>query len=210
MSEWRYSSISLDLGTRWKWVFSFTTRQFYSRGNRSLLPLDKRWVGLRFGFEDVKKTKNLAPRKKWSVQNYNVCIYAVSGTWPFTLRDQNRLRMFEKKLVSRICRPKNDEVTRGLRKFLSEELHVCSSPNIIRLIQSGRIRLTGYIACMEENNTDICDRETWRMKTTRKTYSILSHWILNKRCECVDWTRPAQDRSKWQAVVNIVTNLQFP
>jgi hypothetical protein len=42
--KWRYSSTILDLGTRWRWVVSFTSRQIYPRGN-SL------WVGPRAGLD---------------------------------------------------------------------------------------------------------------------------------------------------------------
>jgi hypothetical protein len=42
VSEGRYSSITLDLSTRWRWVVSFTPRPIYSRGNRPLYPLYRR------------------------------------------------------------------------------------------------------------------------------------------------------------------------
>jgi hypothetical protein len=47
--EWRYSSISLNLGTRWRWVVSFTPLPLYPQGKRprypldSVLDLDTRW-----------------------------------------------------------------------------------------------------------------------------------------------------------------------
>jgi hypothetical protein len=40
MGEWRYSSI-LDLGTRWRWVISFTPRPFYPRGKSRRYPLGR-------------------------------------------------------------------------------------------------------------------------------------------------------------------------
>jgi hypothetical protein len=42
MGEWRYSSIILDLGTRWRWVVSFTTLPRYPRGRGPRYPLDRR------------------------------------------------------------------------------------------------------------------------------------------------------------------------
>jgi hypothetical protein len=42
MREWRHSSTILDLGTRWRWVVSFTPRPVYSRGNSPRYPLDRR------------------------------------------------------------------------------------------------------------------------------------------------------------------------
>jgi hypothetical protein len=41
---------------------------------------------------------------------------------------------------------------RDWRKLHNEELHNWySSPNIIRMIKSRRMRLAGHVACMEEN-----------------------------------------------------------
>jgi hypothetical protein len=34
-------------------------------------------------------------------------------TWYLTLREENRMRMFEDRVLKRIFGPKNDEVTRG-------------------------------------------------------------------------------------------------
>jgi hypothetical protein len=45
MGEWRYSSTILDLGTKWRWVVSFTPRTLYVRGNSSRFPLARRLGG---------------------------------------------------------------------------------------------------------------------------------------------------------------------
>jgi hypothetical protein len=55
------------------------------------------------------------------------------------------------KLVTIICftifGPKRDEVTGELRKLHNEELSdLYSSPNIVRVIRSRRMRLAGYVA----------------------------------------------------------------
>jgi hypothetical protein len=45
VKKWRYSSTILDLGTRWRWVVSFTSRSLYHRGNSPWYPLDRRlWI----------------------------------------------------------------------------------------------------------------------------------------------------------------------
>jgi hypothetical protein len=45
--------------------------------------------------------------------------------------------------------PKGEEVTGGWRKFHNEELHyLYSSPNIIRVIKSRKIRWAGHVACI--------------------------------------------------------------
>jgi hypothetical protein len=50
-----------------------------------------------------------------------------------------------------IAQPKRDEVTGGWRKLRSEELSdVCSSPSIIRIIKSRRMRWAGHVARVGE------------------------------------------------------------
>jgi hypothetical protein len=57
-------------------------------------------------------------------------------TWSLTLREN-------------IFGPKRDEVTGGWRKLHNEELHnLYSSPSIIRIIKSRRIRLARHVARM--------------------------------------------------------------
>jgi hypothetical protein len=49
----------------------------------------------------------------------------------------------------RIFGLKRDEVTGDLRKLHNEELHnLYSSPNIIRMMESRRMRLAGHVARM--------------------------------------------------------------
>jgi hypothetical protein len=62
-------------------------------------------------------------------------------TWSLTVREEHKLRVFENRVLRRIFEPKRDGVTGGLRKLHNEELHdLYTSPNIIRLIKSRRMR----------------------------------------------------------------------
>jgi hypothetical protein len=62
-----------------------------------------------------------------------------------------RLRVFENRVLRTIFGPKRDEVTGDWRKLHNEELHnLYSSPNIIRMIKSRRIRWAGHEARMGE------------------------------------------------------------
>jgi hypothetical protein len=68
-------------------------------------------------------------------------------TWFLTLREEQRLRVFENRVLRRIFGPKRDEVTGDGRKLHNEELHnLYSSPNIIRMIKSRRMRWAGHVA----------------------------------------------------------------
>jgi hypothetical protein len=44
-------------------------------------------------------------------------------TWPLTLREEHKLRVFENRVLRRIFGPKRDVVTEGWRKLRNEELH---------------------------------------------------------------------------------------
>jgi hypothetical protein len=70
-------------------------------------------------------------------------------TWSLTLREEHRLRVFENRVLRRIFGPKRDEVTGDWIKLHNEELHnLYSSPNIIRMMKSRRMRWTGHLARM--------------------------------------------------------------
>jgi hypothetical protein len=68
-------------------------------------------------------------------------------TWSLTLREEHRLRVFENRVLRRIFGTKRDEVTGDWRKLHNEELcNLYSSPSIIRMIKSRRMRWEGNIA----------------------------------------------------------------
>jgi hypothetical protein len=57
--------------------------------------------------------------------------------------------VFENRVLRRIFVPKRDEVTAGWKKLHNEELHeLYSSPSIIRIIKSRRMRWAGNVAGM--------------------------------------------------------------
>jgi hypothetical protein len=59
--------------------------------------------------------------------------------------------LFENRVQRRIFGPKRDEVTGNWRKLHNEEFHnLYSSPNIIRMIKSRRMRWAGHVARMGE------------------------------------------------------------
>jgi hypothetical protein len=71
-------------------------------------------------------------------------------TWSLTLRDEHRLRVFENRVLRRIFGPKRKE-DGSWRKLRNDELHsLYSSPNIVRVIKSRRMRWAGHVARMGE------------------------------------------------------------
>jgi hypothetical protein len=71
-------------------------------------------------------------------------------TWPLTLREEHRLRVFENSVLRSIFGPKREE-DRSWRKLHNDELHsLYSSLNIVRVIKSGRMRWAEHVAHMGE------------------------------------------------------------
>jgi len=61
------------------------------------------------------------------------------------------LRVFENRALRKIFGPKRDEVTRECRKLHNEELNdLYSSPNVFRVIKSGRMGWAEHVARMGE------------------------------------------------------------
>jgi hypothetical protein len=72
--------------------------------------------------------------------------------------------VFENRVLRRIFEPKRDGVTGRWRKLYNEERHnLYSSPSIIRIIKSRRMRWAGHVARMGEK------RNVHGKETTRKT-----------------------------------------
>jgi len=68
-----------------------------------------------------------------------------------TLREERRPRVFENMVLRRIFGPGKDEVTGKWRRLHNEELNdLYSSPNIVRVIKSSRVRWAGHVARMGE------------------------------------------------------------
>jgi len=72
-------------------------------------------------------------------------------TWSLTLREERRLRVLQNRVLRRIFGPKMDKVTGEWRKLHNEEPNdLYSSPNIVRMIKSIRMRWAGHVAHMGE------------------------------------------------------------
>ncbi|KAJ4446097.1 hypothetical protein ANN_12789 [Periplaneta americana] len=94
--------------------------------------------------------------KNLKVRIYKTVILAVvlygCETWTLTLREEQRLRVFENKVLRKIFGAKRDEVTGEWRKLHNAELHALyPSPDIIRNIKSRRLRWAGHVARMGES-----------------------------------------------------------
>jgi hypothetical protein len=68
-------------------------------------------------------------------------------TWSLTLRKEHGLKVFENVVLRRIFGPKKDEVTGEWRNLHNEDLRdLYSSPSIIRIMKSRKMRWAVYVA----------------------------------------------------------------
>ena len=75
----------------------------------------------------------------------------VNEIWSLILREKGRLKSLEDRVLRRIFGPRRDEVTGEWRKLHNEESNdLFSSPSIVCVIKSRRMRWVGHEARMVE------------------------------------------------------------
>jgi hypothetical protein len=112
-------------------------------------------------------------------------------------------------VLRRIFGPRRDEVLGEWRKLHNEELRdLYSSPSLIRMIKSRRMRWAGHVARMGEK------RNAYRLLSRkpegkRPLGRPRRRWVDNIRMDLgemdwsdVDWIGLAQDSNRWSALVN--------
>jgi hypothetical protein len=117
--------------------------------------------------------------------------------------------VFENRVLMKIFRPKMDEVTGERRKLHNEELRdLYSSPSIIRIIKSRRMRLAGHVARMGEKRKAEGKRPLRRPR---------HRWVDDIKMDLgevgwgdLGWIGLAEDRNRWRALVNSVLDLRVP
>jgi hypothetical protein len=92
--------------------------------------------------------------KNLKIKIYSTVIFPVvlygCETWPLILTEEHRLRVFENRVLRKIFGPKREEYG-SWRKLHNDELHILySSPNIVRMIKSRRMRWVGHVTRMGE------------------------------------------------------------
>jgi hypothetical protein len=136
-------------------------------------------------------------------------------TWSHTLKEECRLRVFENKVLRRIFGPNRDEVTGEWRRLHNKELYALySSPNIIRVMKSRRLRWAGHVARMGERRGAyralVGKPEGWRLlgRPRRRWEDNFKMDLREVGWGGMDWINVAQDRDRWRALVNAVMNLR--
>jgi hypothetical protein len=118
--------------------------------------------------------------------------------------------VFENGALRRIFGRERNEVTGEWRKLHNEELHdLYSSPNIVWVIKSRRMRWAGHVA--RTGRREACIGFWWGKRPLgrprRRSEDNIKMDLQEMGCGGVDWFGLAQDRDTWRAVVNAVMNL---
>jgi len=133
------------------------------------------------------------------------------------LREEMKLRVFENKVLSRIFGPRKDEVTGEWRRLHNENFNdLYSSPNIVRVIKSRRMRWAGHVARMGEES-GVYRILVGKPDGRRPLVRPRRRWVDNIKldlqevgCGCMDWIGLDQDRDRWRTLVSAVMNLRVP
>jgi hypothetical protein len=122
----------------------------------------------------------------------------------------------ENRVPRRTFGPKRDEATGEWRRLHNEELSDLDlSPNIIRVIKSRIMRWAGHVARMGEKRGAyriLVGRPEGRRplgRPRRRWENNIQVALLEVGWVGMNWIELAQDRDRWRAVVNGVTNYGF-
>ena len=95
-------------------------------------------------------------------------------------------------------------------------LHLYSSPNIVRVIKSKIMRWAGHVARMGEER-GVYRVLVGKLEGRRPLGRPRRRWVDNIRmdlqevgCGYIDWIGLAQDRDRWRTLVSAVMNLRVP
>jgi hypothetical protein len=118
-------------------------------------------------------------------------------------------------VLRRIFGPRRDEVTGDWRRLHNEELNdLYSSPNIVWVTKSRRMRWAGHVAHMGE------EREVYRVlvgnpegkgplgRPRRRWLNSIRTDLQEVGCGYMDWIGLAQERDRWRTLVSAVMNLR--
>jgi hypothetical protein len=129
------------------------------------------------------------------------------------LGEEHRLRVFGNRVLRRIFGPKREE-DGSWRKFHNAELHsLYSSPNIVKVIKSRRMRWAGHVANMGEGR-GVYSVLVWRPGPVgRPSHRWEDNIKLDLRemgIDGVNCIQLAQDKVQRRAFVNTVMNFRVP
>jgi hypothetical protein len=132
------------------------------------------------------------------------------------LREEHRLKVFENRVLRKIFGSEREE-DGSWRKLHNNELHsLYSSPNIVRVIKSRRMRWAGHVARMGDG------RDVYRVlvgrpegkrplgRPRRRREDNIKLDLREIGIDVSNWIQVVQDRVQRRAFVNAVMSLRVP
>ncbi|KAJ4449870.1 hypothetical protein ANN_01276 [Periplaneta americana] len=132
------------------------------------------------------------------------------------IRKEQRLRVFENKVLRKIFVAERNEITGEWRKLHNAELHpLYSSPDIIRNIKSRRLIWAGHVARMGESRNAyrvLVERPEGKRplgRPRRRWEDNIKMDLRGVGYDGRDWINLAQDRDQCRAYVRAAINLRI-
>jgi len=104
-----------------------------------------------------------------------------------------------------------------MEELHNEELYdLYSSPNIVRVLKSRRMRWAGHVARMGEERgvyRVLVGKPDGRRPLERRRHRWVDNIGMDLQevgCGYMDWIGLAQDRDRWRTLVSAVMNLRLP
>jgi hypothetical protein len=171
-----------------------------------------------FSVQNILSSRLISKELKLKIYKTVILPFVLYGceTWSLTLREERRLRFYGNRVLRRIFGPKSNE-DQSWRKLHNDELHnLYSSPHIVKVIKSRRMRWAEHVARMEKG------RGVYRVLVARYEGKRLlgrprRRWKDNIKLDLIEigiygtnWFQLAQDRVRRWAFVNMITNPRVP
>jgi len=144
-------------------------------------------------------------------------VFCGCEAWSLTLREGRELGVFENMALRRIFGLRRNEEMGECRRLHNEELNdLYTTPNIVRVIKSRRMKWAGHVSRMGE------ERMVYRVlvgkpEGKRPLGILRRRWVNNIRMDFqevgsgyMDWIGRAQDRDSCRTLVSAVMNFQVP